>query len=587
MSFRRPQIVPDLASAARGAEDFVWSRAHPTAAAQPVLPLYKDKPLPTSSRHGGRRRLLLGVLLAGMLMLVYQYSRDSLSSLSPSSRRARMVAQIMRTRRDAVKTVFIDSWDGYEQNGYGADVYRPIAKTSRNLGPQGGLGWLVVDALDTMMLMGLDKQVEHARQWIMTNLTLDQDYTASTFETTIRILGGLLSAHYLSDYDDAYLEKAVDLANRLLGAFDSPSGVPYASVNLHTSVGVASPENSGASTTAEAAGMEIELKYVSKLTGEALYWDKAQQVMAVLAANRPRDGLPYTLIDPISGAFQGSTIGLGARGDSYYEYLLKQFLQTKEEEKVYRDLYDEAVTGIRQHLVEVLPSGLTIVGVLDQGFSGPRSSRMDHLACFFPGLLALGATNGNSLSDMPALSESQSADLALARSLMDTCYAMARSTKTGLAPEVSHFNTDANADIAIETRRPDFESMLRPEIVESLFVMWRITGEEQFRERAWTIFEAIRTYARLPAPRTGYAPLMNVNQIPAVHYDVLVPYFLSETLKYLYLIFDDENTDRTDLSQVVFNTQAHPLPRFSMHPLFETGWSRNEDQAEAKKEVKK
>ena len=116
-----------------------------------------------------------------------------------------------------------------------------------------GMGWIIVDALDTLMIMNLTSRLSHAREWISTSLDYNQDHEVNTFETTIRMLGGLLSAHYLSTAfpdmapltdddqgapgEDLYLEKAADLAGRLIGAFDSNSGVPYASVNLKTSKG--------------------------------------------------------------------------------------------------------------------------------------------------------------------------------------------------------------------------------------------------------------------------------------------------------------------------------------------------------------
>ena len=115
----------------------------------------------------------------------------------------------------------------------GADEYHPIAKTSKKMTPK-GMGWIIVDALDTMMIMNLTTELTHARQWINNDLNYDQDHDVNTFETTIRMLGGLLSAHYLSitfpgQYapvndglsEDLYLEKAVDLADRLLGAYET------------------------------------------------------------------------------------------------------------------------------------------------------------------------------------------------------------------------------------------------------------------------------------------------------------------------------------------------------------------------------
>src|ERR1700761_2503951 len=128
--------------------------------------------------------------------------------------------------------------------------------------PPTGLGWIIVDALDTLMLMNLTTQLQHAREWVSTTLDYNLDHDVNTFETTIRMLGGFLSAHYLQtaypdlcplpkgdkDGEDMYLEKAVELAERLVGAYDSPTGIPYASVNLATIEGIPSHSDGGASS---------------------------------------------------------------------------------------------------------------------------------------------------------------------------------------------------------------------------------------------------------------------------------------------------------------------------------------------------
>lgn len=194
----------------------------------------------------------------------------------------------------------------------------------------GGLGWIIVDALDTMMLMNLTRELGHARQWISTSLTYDKDQDVNTFETTIRMLGGLLSAHYLqgvlpgmkpaedSTDEDLYLEKASDLADRLLSAYESNSGVPYASVNLKTMKGIPSHADGGASSTAEATSLQLEMKYLAFLTGEATYWEKAEKVMKVVDDNGARDGLLPIFIYADQGTFRSNEIRLGSRGDSYY-----------------------------------------------------------------------------------------------------------------------------------------------------------------------------------------------------------------------------------------------------------------------------
>lgn len=211
----------------------------------------------------------------------------------------------------------------------GHDVYHPVSKTGDQITPK-GLGWIIVDAIDTLMIMNLTSQLSHARDWIVTSLDYDQDETVNTFETTIRMLGGLLSAHYISTTfpemapvkdnlgEDLYIEKAADLADRLLGAFDSKSGVPYASVNLKDSKGVPNQFDGGASSTAEAGSLQLEFKYLALLTGEKNYWDKVEKVMQVIDDNGMQDGLLPIYILPDNGNFRGNLIRLGSRGDSYY-----------------------------------------------------------------------------------------------------------------------------------------------------------------------------------------------------------------------------------------------------------------------------
>lgn len=189
-----------------------------------------------------------------------------------------------------------------------------------------GLGWMIVDSLDTLMIMNLTDQLSDARKWLNRGLSYDQDQDVNTFETTIRMLGGLLSAHYLSTQlpdissrrDYIYLQKAIDLADRLLVAYETPSGIPYASVNIGKREGLRSHADGGASSTAEATTLQIEMKYLAQLTGNENYWRKAENVMKVIDDQRMQDGLLPIFVHPDSGKFQYPEIRLGSRGDSYY-----------------------------------------------------------------------------------------------------------------------------------------------------------------------------------------------------------------------------------------------------------------------------
>jgi mannosyl-oligosaccharide alpha-1,2-mannosidase len=144
------------------------------------------------------------------------------------------------------------------------------------------------------------------------------------------MLGGLLSAHYLScqlsdvvsRQDFVYLQKAVDLADRLLSAYESPSGIPYASVNLATREGIPSHADGGASSTAEATTLQLEMKYLAHSTGKEIYWRKAEHVMKVIDNHCMPDGLLPIFVHPDTGDFRYQDIRLGSRGDSYYGIVL-------------------------------------------------------------------------------------------------------------------------------------------------------------------------------------------------------------------------------------------------------------------------
>lgn len=535
----------------------------------------------------------------------------------------------------------------------------------------GGMGWIIVDALDTLMLMNLTSRVKHAREWIHTSLKYNQNHEVNTFETTIRMLGGLLSAHYLSTSypelapiadddegapgEDLYIEKATDLADRLMGAYESGSGVPYASVNLNTSRGVPSHMDGGASSTAEATTLQLEMKYLSKLTGEPMYWQTAERVMKVVDDNEAQDGLVPIYIHADSGTFRGSNIRLGSRGDSYYEYLIKQYLQTSKAEPVYLEMWDEAMIGIRKHLITYTTSAsLTVLGERQNGLGRELTPKMDHLVCFMPGTIALGATNGLPLDEArkdPSWGKKQEDDMDLARELMKTCWATYLATDTGLAPEITYFNIDSphrtmddappkmnpsstsafsassfasddnsnslpldrDPDAAwrrdINIHRQDVHNLQRPETVESLFYMYRITGDVTYREWGWEMFRnfvehtavygsethskgSTSTYkgakyaAEDPDSIVGFTSLGNADTLPAQKRDNMESFWLAETLKYFYLLFSDK--DFMPLEKTVINTEAHIFPRFELKEGGElkTGWKRKKSASKETVQVK-
>jgi hypothetical protein len=87
---------------------------------------------------------------------------------------------------------------------------------------------------------------------------------------------------------------------------------------LGTGAGIPSHFDGGASSTAEASTLQLEMKYLAHLTGKELYWRKSEEVMRVLDDNGMQDGLLPIFVHPDTGKFTSSEIRLGSRGDSYY-----------------------------------------------------------------------------------------------------------------------------------------------------------------------------------------------------------------------------------------------------------------------------
>ncbi|KAK4986378.1 mannosyl-oligosaccharide alpha-1,2-mannosidase [Elasticomyces elasticus] len=591
------------------------------------LPMYKDKPYhyAASGRRlrWFRRKRTLGGLLLIILGFLYW-----LGILSPSGKDIKdamprksgwsLLSSAPKgpnwdDRREKVKDAFKLSWGAYERHAWGFDEFHPVTKQGRQMVPN-GMGWIIVDALDTLMLMNLTTELTHAREWISTNLTYDQDHDVNTFETTIRMLGGLLSAHYLStDFpnmaplsipdgspgEDLYLEKATDLADRLLGAYESPSGVPFASVNLHTRKGIKSNDDGGASSTAEATSLQLEMKYLAKLTGETNYWSKAEKVMQVVDDNGMRDGLLPIFLYADRGTFRNDNIRLGSRGDSYYEYLIKQYLQTSQQEPIYQEMWNQSLCGVRKHLITYSnPTNLTVLAERPTGLDKPLVPKMDHLVCFMPGTIALGATGGKALAKAklsPAWGRQQEEEMELARQLMKTCWGMYKVTPTGLAPEIAHFNihdppvmmedrilhspdeldsaADADWKQDYVIKPADTHNLQRPETVESLFYMWRITGDEKYREWGWEMFQSFVKYTAVEGDG-GFSSINSVDTISPSTRDNMESFWLAETLKYFYLLFGPN--DIFPLDEIVLNTEAHPFPRFQLGKLFSTGWKRKQ-----------
>lgn len=512
------------------------------------------------------------------------------------------------SRQSAVKASFRWAWEGYRKYAWGEDELLPVSRKSQKWF---GLGLTLIDSLDTMLLMGLEDDYKEARDWIAEHLDLDQDVTVNLFETTIRVLGGLLSAYHLSGQDPLFREKAVDLGERLLPAFDTTSGVPMSDVNLKTHKSTP-PQWTTHSSLAETTTLTLEFTYLANITDRPEFAQPARKVISIVDQLHKQNGLAPIYISPEKGAFHGNMVTLGARGDSYYEYLLKAWLQSGRRDDQLRIMYTEALHGIRSRLFKrSAGNGLLYVAELD---GGTVKDKMDHLVCFLPGLMALGVVHGSGrepaaatlASVVPDATEAQGhrslvqveggeregqnmADVAIggapdemdvladAEELTNTCNEMYRRMPSGLAPEITHFlrgtgsptgapghvglhaSTDTQSDSDMMIKIRDSHNLLRPETAESLFVLWRVTRDPVYRDWGWEMWKNFERHCRISSG--GYSSLGSVlHSHPENTYkDKQESFFLGETLKYLYLLFSNDD-DLLPLDRYVLNTEAHPLP---------------------------
>uniref|UniRef100_A0A914MF67 alpha-1,2-Mannosidase n=1 Tax=Meloidogyne incognita TaxID=6306 RepID=A0A914MF67_MELIC len=450
-------------------------------------------------------------------------------------------------RRNYVKEMMKFAWDGYVAHAWGQNELNPITKSghSGSIFGSAHLGATIVDAADTLYIMGLVKEFEKAKQWIDSSfdiLTASSDL--SVFETNIRYVGGLLSAYALTK-EKLFLSKAIQIADLLLPAFDASStGIPLALINVQTgkatNYGWAS---GGCSILSEFGSIELEFSFLSKITGNDTYLLKCRKLREYVNKLEKPDGLYSNYLNPNTGKWCQRHISVGALGDSFYEYLLKVWLFDEKRDKKLWETYKNAILAIEKKLLfKSKPSNLWYFAEM----KGTRTEhKMDHLACFTAGMFALQSLHETDINQRAHYLE-------LAEKIGETCHESYNRTITKLGPESFRFATDLEAR-AVRVHESYY--ILRPEAVEGWFYLWRVTGKQQYRDWCWEVVEALEKHCRATA---GYTGIRNVNSLPVDQDDVQQSFFLAETLKYLFLTFSDSN--KISLDKWVFNTEAHPFP---------------------------
>jgi mannosidase alpha-like ER degradation enhancer 2 len=450
-----------------------------------------------------------------------------------------------------VRAEFLHAWNGYKKYAWGHDDLKPLSKTHHDWYSE-PLLMTPVDALDTMILMGLKAEANSTREYIATHLSFDKDIEVQNFEITIRLLGGLLSSYELTG-DRRLLRLAEDLGKRLLPVFESPTGLPYRYVNLKTG-----KVRGNITNPAEAGTLLIEFGTLSKHTHKTIYFDKAKRALVEIYKRRSPIGLVGTWINVETGEWTDKDSHISGAIDSYYEYLLKSAILFNDRDC--RRMWDDSIVAINKYLADKVDrADPKVPGASDTELwyghadmnTGRRAATIyGALDAFFPAVLVL------------------SGDFARARDLQRSSFNMWNQHR--IEPEEIEYRTMAVASPAYH---------LRPEIIESTYYLlqhvqkerarllkkkpdartkvtlglWQHTSE-LYQMSARTMFADFVKYCRTEA---GYAALKSV--VTKEKSDSMQSFLFAETFKYFYLLFAPRTT--LDFDRVIFNTEAHPVRR--------------------------
>lgn len=405
------------------------------------------------------------------------------------------------------------AWQGYQQYAWGYDDLQPLTKNGKNW-HKTSLLMTPVDAYDTFILLGMNKEAQEAKKLILSKLSFNIDDEVQVFEIVIRLLGGLQAAYELNG-DKKFLTLAIDLADRLIPAFNSPTGMPYRYVHLQTGAVRDSINN-----PAEVGTLMMEFGNLSRLTGNKKYYSIAKKAIMEVYKRRSKIGLVGLQIDVTTGEWKNTETAIGAYIDSYYEYLYKCWkLFGDKDFKVAFETHNKA---IKKHLISKQKNGWFLTHA-DMHTGKETSPVYGALDAFYAGLCAYAG------------------DVATAKKNQEVNYYMW--TNHNLEPEEFNFKTGKVLSSYY---------ILRPENIESCFYLYRFTKEPRYLWMGKRMVDDIITHCK---NSVGFASLKNVSTFEKTN--SMQSFFLAETLKYAYLLFAPDA--KADFNKIVFNTEAHPF----------------------------
>ncbi|CAD5218218.1 unnamed protein product [Bursaphelenchus okinawaensis] len=455
--------------------------------------------------------------------------------------------------RDEAKRMFYFGYDNYMTHAFPMDELDPIHCVGR--GPDyenpdninindvlGDFSLTLVDSLNTLAIMGNKSEFHRAVNLVIEHVHFDKNVTVQVFETTIRMIGSLLSTHLiligevpsfkeyqLSEYEDELLSMAHDLANRLLPAFENTgTGLPFPRVNLKRGVphGIINE-----TCTAGAGSLLLEFGILSRLVNDDLFERLARKVVNTLWDYRDKDtGLLGNVIDIQTGRWKGVLSGLGAGLDSFYEYLLKSYIMFGDQRDL--EMFIQSKTAIELNIRrgrpkcrfgEGNPPFYTNVDMRDGSL---LNTWMDSLSASYAGVQTL------------------SGDLDEAICMHALYYALWR--KYDMLPERYNWRL----------QEPEVKFYpLRPEFIESTYYLWLATKSPFYQHVGMEVMDSLNRHTRVIC---GFATVHDVMDKSLE--DRMESFFLSETCKYLYLLFDEQNPLNKQSERLIFSTEGHVFP---------------------------
>ncbi|KAF9417617.1 hypothetical protein HW555_005324 [Spodoptera exigua] len=451
----------------------------------------------------------------------------------------RMSRSERQSLKEEARKMFYHAYDAYMENAYPADELMPLSCKGRWKGitpsrgdmddALGNFSLTLVDSLDTLAVLGDFSEFSRAIKLVIKDVTFDHNIVVSVFETNIRMLGGLLSAHVLATnlknevpalqwYNGELLAMAEDLGKRLLPAFNTSTGIPHGRINLRH--GMRGMSESRETCTACAGTMILEMAALSRLTGNPVYEQKAHKAMDRLWKIRHRTSdLMGTVINIHSGDWVRKDAGVGAGIDSYYEYCLKAYILLGDEKYLAR--FNRHYNAVMKYISR----GPVMLAVHMHRPHLQSRNFMDALLAFWPGLQVL-------LGDVRPAVETH-----------EMLYqVMQRHT---FIPEA--FTSDFQVHWG--------QHPLRPEFLESTYFLHRATEDDHYLQVGKTVLKALQQYTKVPC---GYAAVNDVRT--RNHEDRMDSFVLAETFKYLYMLFGEDKDIPVKLEDYVLTTEAHFLP---------------------------